>query len=356
MSWHFSQALAEEYLEADCSDGERFAPLNTKPMPQVFLSPDRMKAFSRLSRYGMTFEPLTESHGEELLMWFLADFRVRTSAQQEEAQESTETDQDCGRKWHALSVKFDRDTSSWRIHHSLFPEDLPESSVTLPRWGLMRDGELWELTMSAHLTSETGYGLLPTPTATNARQGVNSKAGGKSQGKPLLPMAAMMWPTPVASEAGAGARTPDGKRGARLTDIVKRPDLWPTPCATEARQGLQIRRSGKKGKQQSLSTAVRIFPTPTASMHTIQDLEQARYHSSKRPPYQECYPTPAATDWKTGYRTDTAAGKEQREKRSKPLRDHQAPGGQLNPTWVEWLMGWPLGWTDLRPLVMDRSL
>ena len=22
------------------------------------------------------------------------------------------------------------------------------------------------------------------------------------------------------------------------------------------------------------------------------------------------------------------------------------PHGQLNPTWVEWLMGWPLGWTD----------
>ena len=25
-------------------------------------------------------------------------------------------------------------------------------------------------------------------------------------------------------------------------------------------------------------------------------------------------------------------------------------GGKLNPTWVEWLMGWPLGWTDLEPL------
>lgn len=23
------------------------------------------------------------------------------------------------------------------------------------------------------------------------------------------------------------------------------------------------------------------------------------------------------------------------------------PGGHLNPTWVEWLMGFPLGWTDL---------
>jgi hypothetical protein len=31
-------------------------------------------------------------------------------------------------------------------------------------------------------------------------------------------------------------------------------------------------------------------------------------------------------------------------------------GGQLNPMWVEWLMGWPLGWTDLKPLEMDKSL
>jgi hypothetical protein len=25
-------------------------------------------------------------------------------------------------------------------------------------------------------------------------------------------------------------------------------------------------------------------------------------------------------------------------------------GGQLNPTWVEWLMGFPLGWTDCEHL------
>ena len=29
-------------------------------------------------------------------------------------------------------------------------------------------------------------------------------------------------------------------------------------------------------------------------------------------------------------------------------------GGQLNPTWVEWLMGWPLEWTALEPLAMDK--
>ena len=27
-------------------------------------------------------------------------------------------------------------------------------------------------------------------------------------------------------------------------------------------------------------------------------------------------------------------------------RDPTVAGGQLNPTWVEWLMGFPLGWTD----------
>ncbi len=30
------------------------------------------------------------------------------------------------------------------------------------------------------------------------------------------------------------------------------------------------------------------------------------------------------------------------------------PPAKLNPTWVEWLMGWPLGWTDLKPLEMDK--
>jgi hypothetical protein len=28
--------------------------------------------------------------------------------------------------------------------------------------------------------------------------------------------------------------------------------------------------------------------------------------------------------------------------------------GQLNPRWVEWLMGIPIGWLSLKPLAMDR--
>ena len=34
--------------------------------------------------------------------------------------------------------------------------------------------------------------------------------------------------------------------------------------------------------------------------------------------------------------------------------EYKATGIQLNPAWVEWLMGWPIGWTDLQELEVDR--
>lgn len=34
----------------------------------------------------------------------------------------------------------------------------------------------------------------------------------------------------------------------------------------------------------------------------------------------------------------------------------QTKSARLNPAWVEWLMGWPIGWTDLKPLEMDKFL
>jgi len=80
MSWLFSQALVEAYSEENSWDGEPSVPLNGNPTPQAYLSQDKMTAFSRLSRFGMTFKPLTENRGEALLMSYLAGFPARTSA------------------------------------------------------------------------------------------------------------------------------------------------------------------------------------------------------------------------------------------------------------------------------------
>ncbi|QDT30907.1 hypothetical protein Mal48_01810 [Thalassoglobus polymorphus] len=45
-------------------------------------------------------------------------------------------------------------------------------------------------------------------------------------------------------------------------------------------------------------------------------------------------------------------GPSQMRRNTKPL--NAVVGGPVNPYWSEWLIGWPIGWTDLRPLGMDK--
>lgn len=82
MSWLFSRALVAEFLAENCLDGELYALSKSTPMPLGFLSPDRMTDFSRLSRFGMTFAPLMEDLGEDVLTWFLVAFRANRSVPQ----------------------------------------------------------------------------------------------------------------------------------------------------------------------------------------------------------------------------------------------------------------------------------
>jgi hypothetical protein len=79
MSWLFSQALVAEYLVDTFLVGEQSVPLSGKPTQLAYCAPDKMTGFSRLSRFGMTYAPLTENLGEELLMSYLAAFHAKTS-------------------------------------------------------------------------------------------------------------------------------------------------------------------------------------------------------------------------------------------------------------------------------------
>ena len=40
---------------------------------------------------------------------------------------------------------------------------------------------------------------------------------------------------------------------------------------------------------------------------------------------------------------------------NRPGKQNTQDGGKLNPDWVEWLMGWPIGWTALKPLETVKS-
>lgn len=158
------------------------------------------------------------------------------------------------------------------------------------------------------------------------------------------------WPTPTASDSFTGQmRSSQQKEGSRhslnLTDAVK---LWPTPKASSVRGDCP---SERKRKSPDLASAVKMFPTPTAqdAKNSTFPESQIQRHSLIGELMRERYATPQARDYRIG--------QEERwmdKKRSRNPNDQIAAGenqmeagsGQLNPTWVEWLMGFPTGWTE----------
>ena len=316
MSWLFSQALVEEYLPESSLDGEQSAQLSGNPTPQAYCAPDKMTDFSRLSRFGMTYKPLTESRGEELLTLYLAAFHAPTFPQQEKVQELTEKHLECGEKWLGSFTKYSPDSCSWKTHQCSLAGDLDEFLETWPQWGLMRDGECWEQQTLAQITSETASGLWETK-----------------------------WPTLAASDGQRAGTITDKMTGQSLPQMVNTPAKWPTPTL----QGLN---GGSNSRKSAIAKGT--WPTPTSMDSIIRSKES--WEKAQFRPRQgknliklgdiQYWPTPTAHNAKK-----TNAPSELN--RNTPTLAAQA-GGSLNPTWVEWLMGWPLGWTDLKPLATDK--
>jgi hypothetical protein len=296
MSWLFSQVLVEEYLGDTFLDGEQSVPLSGNPTQLAYCALDKMTKFSRLSRFGMTYKPLTESRGEELLTLYLADFHARTSAQQDEAQELTESDQVCGSTWQGSLARLDPDTLLWRTAQCSLLEDLELSLQTFPRWGLMQNGALYPLPTLVQTISVKESGSEPnnetffhTPNTTGMDGGSNSRKALKKR-MWLTPRVVEVDETPENFRRRMNSKRPNDRKDGfgSLTMQVKALEKWPTPMSTEHKANRQTRENHQNGLTQA------VLATET--------------------------------------------------------------GGQLNPTWVEWLMGWPLGWTDLKPLEMDKSL
>jgi DNA (cytosine-5)-methyltransferase 1 len=302
------------------------------PTAQPFLRNDKPMDVSRFSRFGLTSLLLTADRGEALLTWYRAGFRVRTSAPQDQATALTELEADSGASLRGSFAKYDHDTRTWRTHQFSLLGDYTEFSETWPSWGWMRDGVCWELPMSERPILETESGLLPTPVTVDTGSMFNQSASSGAALRPTLGAMARfnLWPTPTCGGGGQTLPegttpqgiTPDGRKQTvcleRAVMNVER-QLWPTPTVC----GNYNRKGASKSSGDGLATAVRNFPTPRAS------------------------------DGRKGIRTPEGAARE-RERKGGGIDLPSAVNGRLNPDWVEWLMGWPIGWTALQPLEMDR--
>jgi len=211
MSWLFSQVLVGEYLGDICSDGEQSVQLNGNHTQQAYCLPDKMTEYSRLSRFGMMFKPLTETLGEELLMSYRVAFHAKTSLPQVKEQGLTENAQECGKRWQGSFAKYDQSSCSWKTAQCSLIEDLTKFSQTWPTWGSMRNGECWERQTSGLNITEREFGLLPdnekffhTPT-TGSSGGSNSRKAMQKRG--------VIWPTPTTPSGGGNA----GGSGATRT-------------------------------------------------------------------------------------------------------------------------------------------
>ena len=144
---------------------------------------------SRGSPSGTMSPPLTVDHGEGGWISSAEGSHARTFPPLEKARGSLEREAGYGPKWRGSLARFDLDSCGWKTHRCLYEEDLPWSSVTLPRWGLMRGGECWERIMPAHRTSGIESGYWPTPCL---------PGNGGSNGKRKLK--AMLFPTLLSSD------------------------------------------------------------------------------------------------------------------------------------------------------------
>lgn len=90
------------------------------------------------------------------------------------------------------------------------------------------------------------------------------------------------------------------------------------------------------------------WPTPSASMVTMADMIQAQFagNDPNRPTYAQAkmFATPNAADSK-----NSTLPPSQLDRDSVPGNLlQQGQTGTLSPLFVEWLMGYPSGWTDLK--------
>jgi len=166
MSYTYLQEQGEE------SSAESFSDIPVYVLSKLNLTAEKSSCNGngmescQSSQSGMMSERSTENPGKEKSMSCAEGSHVQILVAESKTQkELTGPGVDYGEKWQELFLKYNPDSHMWKTHLCLLSEDLPWYSLTLPKWGMLRDGELYRLPNSERHTSETECGYVPTPTS-----------------------------------------------------------------------------------------------------------------------------------------------------------------------------------------------
>ncbi len=234
-----------------------------------------------------------------------ADSRVRISALQDAVRALLAPVADSGGTTPVSSMRSGPPGSSSKTYQPFALADWTSCSGRSLRSGMMRSGTVFPLPPSALLTDAIGCGLLPTPRAEG-----HDAMGADLTKSLIVAQRTWMLPTPTAQKGGGSSRSgPRRDETPSLQGMARKGLLWPTPTARCCRGSseTEARIAGKCGPD--LQTAVQTFLS-SAARDWRSDRERSESGLAPQPP--------------------------------------ETVGTQLNPTWVEWLMAFPLGWTDLR--------
>lgn len=286
------------------------------------------------------------------------------------------------------------DSPSTKSVQTSKPKDIPSNRL------------LFQLVPSEHLTEETEFGLLPTvqtqglkqcnkkgktefvpldllPTPNamdiahkdmeiNERGRRNPKKGKTDHSLGLEDMAvAKLLSTPVASDMGGGrtnkSLSPNAAERPTLA-LAARKGLLPTPCSIEGTKFTKTINPNSQMGQGLTALAVNgLLPTPTAMevkhSNRVKGLKEqgvkgmySRKNGALRPngltdflDFNGMMPTPSARDWKgcTNPGVKKVNGNVYGETLPDTVKKVTGSTSQLNPLFVEEMMGFPLMWTAL---------
>lgn len=193
---------------------------------------------------------------------------------------------------------------------------------------------LFRLSASMPGTSGPESGLLPAMTAQDAHghEWAQQRNGSKTA---TLAGAAKLWPTPDACATERDNRSLSPGAANRPT-LAKAAKLWPTPTGQDGENNGGPSQYSRNSAP--LNVAVKLFPTPTGDDANNVKRASGSFQSLSRE--VQMFPTPTSGNGENAHGQIPGNFREAMEK--------IGVSGSLNPDWVEWLMGFPIGHTALK--------